>query len=83
MEGRSLPPLLLADAAAFRAYTFGNCGNVYGLSDGRTKCMWFAEDGRLRASPRELDGEWARSHVVWNNRGRHCGVSRVASAPGS
>jgi len=44
VEGRSLVPLLLDDKAEFREYTCGNCGVVYGVSDGRMKYMWFSDD---------------------------------------
>lgn len=44
VEGRSLVPQLLDDGAPFRSYTFGRCAEVFGMSDGRTKYMWFAQD---------------------------------------
>jgi arylsulfatase A-like enzyme len=49
VEGQSLADVLLSDdpdgdAGAFRDYTCGNCNVVYGVSDGRTKYMWFSDD---------------------------------------
>ena len=78
VEGRSLVPQLLDDGAAFRAYTFGNCGEVYGMSDGRTKYMWFGEDGceflfDVQADPndcRDLSAapEHAETMALWRGR---------------
>lgn len=44
VQGSSLAPLLRGEAAAFRAYTCGVCGSVYGVSDGATKYMWFGDE---------------------------------------
>jgi arylsulfatase A-like enzyme len=45
VEGSSLVPLLLDVEAPFRELTYGVCGPVYGLSDGRYKYMWFGDQG--------------------------------------
>lgn len=42
--GMSLVPLILDEKADFREFILGNCGNVYGGTDGKTKYQWFADD---------------------------------------
>jgi len=77
-EGTSLVGKLLDGDAPFRSYTFGNCGSVYGMSDGRTKYMWFAEDDYeflfdLQEDPndcRDLSGDSARRGTLEGWRGR-------------
>ncbi|MFL7807511.1 MAG: sulfatase/phosphatase domain-containing protein, partial [Anaerolineae bacterium] len=45
VEGSSLVPLLLDPGAPFREMTYGVCGTIYGVSDGRFKYMWFGDEG--------------------------------------
>ena len=45
VEGSSLVPLLLDPGAPFREMTYGVCGTIYGVSDGRLKYMWFGDEG--------------------------------------
>jgi arylsulfatase A-like enzyme len=44
VEGQSMVGLLLG-SSGWREYTCGNCGVAYGLSDGRTKYLWYGDDG--------------------------------------
>ena len=44
MHGESLLPVIKDDAAPFRSHTCGVIGKVYGVTDGRYKYQWFAED---------------------------------------
>ncbi|WP_240415118.1 sulfatase-like hydrolase/transferase [Paenibacillus periandrae] len=44
VEGRSLVPHLLGDPVRLREYTCGNCGTVFGLTDGQTKYIWFSDE---------------------------------------
>jgi arylsulfatase A-like enzyme len=44
LHGQSLLPLLRDPGAAFRPYTCGVIGRVYGLSDGHYKYQWFSDD---------------------------------------
>lgn len=37
-------PVALGQPEAFREYSCGNCGVVYGVNDGETKYIWFSDD---------------------------------------
>ena len=59
VDGQSLAPLMLEQPEAFRSHTCGNCGAVYGVSDGETKYMWFSDDDYeflfdLQDDPRDM-----------------------------
>jgi len=59
VDGQSLVPLMLGQPEAFRSHTCGNCGVVYGVSDGETKYMWFSDDDceflfDLQGDPRDM-----------------------------
>lgn len=44
VQGISLTPLLQNKPFAFRPYTCGVCGTVYGVVDGSMKYIWFSDD---------------------------------------
>jgi arylsulfatase A-like enzyme len=78
IEGQSLVPLLLDDDAPFREYSCGNCGSVYGLSDGHYKYVWFSGDDieflfDQRNDPHEChdlsaDPAWGETLALWRGR---------------
>jgi arylsulfatase A-like enzyme len=78
VEGLSLMPVMLGAEGAFRDHTCGNCGVVYGVSDGETKYMWFSDDDLeflfdLQRDPHELhdlSGDPAWTAVLSTQRAR-------------
>jgi arylsulfatase len=44
VEGQSLASFARTERPRFRRFTFGNCTDVYGVSDGRFKYQWFGGD---------------------------------------
>lgn len=55
VEGQSVAPFTMSDDAPFRKYSYGNCGDNYGVTDGRFKYTWFASDGLEFLFDQELD----------------------------
>ena len=78
VEGQSLVGLMLGDEGAFREYSCGNCGMVYGLSDGRTKYIWFSDDDYeflldLQNDPHDChdlsaEPDWQETMAMWRGR---------------
>lgn len=77
VQGRSVMPLLVDASAEWRSWTFGRCGGCYGVSDGRMKYIWFAEDDYeflfdMDADPydqRDLSGDTAHALDLERLRG--------------